>query len=443
MTQESSVSRPLAVPSGRLSRVSRLGTMTAGIAGNMAVNGLAKLLQGQKPAMRDLLVTPQNITRITEKLAQMRGAAMKIGQLVSMDTGEFLPPEMAQIMARLRDDAHIMPPAQLRQVLNANWPDKWLSHFAKFDVRPIAAASIGQVHRARLKDGRDLAIKVQYPGVAKSIDSDVANVGALIKMSGLLPKGFALAPYLEEARLQLHQETDYALEGQHLQRFGALLADAPDFTVPRYDTEWSTSEILAMSFVEGVPIEQAFAQPQEERCRIAEALIGLTLRELFDDGLMQTDPNFANYRYNPDTGQIILLDFGATRVLDPKVVDQYRRLLAAGLRDDQQTTAAIAEEIGFVAPDTAPHHRTAIFEMMTKAFQALRKDGPFDFTDRTLPREMQAVGIALAEDGFVPPPLPIDVLLLQRKIGGMFLLASQLGAQVELRELLQRYVGAT
>jgi len=443
MTQESSVSRPLAVPSGRLSRVSRLGTMTAGIAGNMAVNGLAKLLQGQKPAMRDLLVTPQNITRITEKLAQMRGAAMKIGQLVSMDTGEFLPPEMAQIMARLRDDAHIMPPAQLRQVLNANWPDKWLSHFAKFDVRPIAAASIGQVHRARLKDGRDLAIKVQYPGVAKSIDSDVANVGALIKMSGLLPKGFALAPYLEEARLQLHQETDYALEGQHLQRFGALLADAPDFTVPRYDTEWSTSEILAMSFVEGVPIEQAFAQPQEERCRIAEALIGLTLRELFDDGLMQTDPNFANYRYNPDTGQIILLDFGATRVLDPKVVDQYRRLLAAGLRDGQQTTAAIAEEIGFVAPDTAPHHRTAIFEMMTKAFQALRKDGPFDFTDRTLPREMQAVGIALAEDGFVPPPLPIDVLLLQRKIGGMFLLASQLGAQVELRELLQRYVGAT
>jgi len=416
--------------------------MTAGIAGNMAVNGLAQLVQGQKPAMRDLLVTPQNITRITEKLAQMRGAAMKIGQLVSMDTGEFLPPEMAQIMARLRDDAHIMPPAQLRQVLNVNWPDKWLGHFAKFDVRPIAAASIGQVHRARLKDGRDLAIKVQYPGVAKSIDSDVANVGALIKMSGLLPKGFALAPYLEEARLQLHQETDYALEGQHLQRFGALLADAPDFTVPRYDTEWSTSEILAMSFVEGVPIEQAFAQPQEERCRIAEALIGLTLRELFDDGLMQTDPNFANYRYNPDTGQIILLDFGATRVLDPKVVDQYRRLLAAGLRDDQQTTAAIAEEIGFVAPDTAPHHRTAIFEMMAMAFQALRNDGPFDFTDKTLPRKMQTAGIALAEDGFVPSPLPIDVLLLQRKFGGMFLLASQLGAQVDLRGYLKRYVGA-
>lgn len=442
MTDRPTASRPLAVPSSRLSRMSRLGSMTAGIAGNMAVNGFAQLVQGQRPAMRDLLLTPQNITRVTEKLAQMRGAAMKIGQLVSMDTGEFLPPEMAQIMARLRDDAHIMPPAQLKQVLNANWPDKWLNQFAKFDVRPIAAASIGQVHRAQLKDGRDVAIKVQYPGVAKSIDSDVANVGALIKTSGLLPKGFALAPYLEEARLQLHQETDYLLEGQHLKRFGALLSDAPAFTVPDYYPEWSTPEILTMRFVEGVPIEKAFAQDEAERYRIADALIGLTLRELFDDGVMQTDPNFANYRYDPKTGQIILLDFGATRLLDGVVVDQYRRLLAAGLRGDQQQTEAIAEEIGFVAQDTAPHHRAAVFAMMEMAFEALRQHGPFDFTDRTLPREMQAAGMALAEDGFIPPPLPIDVLLLQRKFGGMFLLASQLGARIDLPGYLNRYVGA-
>ncbi|EBA13866.1 ABC1 kinase family protein [Roseobacter sp. CCS2] len=442
MTDNRNLPRELAVPSGRMSRFTRLGTMTAGVAGNMAVNGLSQLAQGQRPAMRDLLMTPQNITRVTEKLAQMRGAAMKIGQLMSMDTGEFLPPELAQIMARLRDDAHIMPPAQLKKVLNANWPDGWLGQFAKFDVRPIAAASIGQVHRARLKDGTDLAIKVQYPGVAQSIDSDVANVEALLRMSGLLPKGFELAPYLEEARKQLHLETDYAHEGENLARFGQLLADAPAFTVPTHFPDWSTREVLAMSFVEGTPIEAAFAQPKAERDRVADALIGLTLRELFDDGLMQTDPNFANYRYDPATGKIILLDFGATRVLDPKVVDQYRRLLAAGLADDQTAIAAIAEEIGFVARDTAPHHHTAIMDMMGMAFDALRKDAPFDFTDKVLPRAMQEAGMALAEDGFVPPPLPIDVLLLQRKFGGMFLLASQLGAQIDLRGYLMRYVGA-
>lgn len=433
--------RILAVPSGRMSRFSRLSAMTAGVAGNMAVNGLSQLAQGQRPAMRDLLMTPQNITRVTEKLAQMRGAAMKIGQLMSMDTGEFLPPELAQIMARLRDDAHIMPPAQLKQVLNANWPAGWLGEFAKFDVRPIAAASIGQVHRARLKDGTDLAIKVQYPGVAQSIDSDVANVGALLRMSGLLPRGFELAPYLEEARKQLHLETDYLHEGENLVRFGRLLADAPAFTVPSFHANWSTREVLAMGFVEGAPIETAFSQPKSERDRIADALIGLTLRELFDDGLMQTDPNFANYRYNAETGQIILLDFGATRTLDRLVVDQYRRLLAAGLADDQTAMSTVAEEIGFVAAGTAKRHRAAIMDMMGMAFAALRRDGPFDFTDKTLPRAMQNAGMALAEDGFVPPPLPIDVLLLQRKFGGMFLLASQLGAQVDLRGYLGRYTG--
>ena len=442
MSDKAPLVRALAVPSSRISRFGRLSAMTAGVAGNMAVNGLAQLAQGQRPAMRELLITPQNITRITEKLAQMRGAAMKIGQLVSMDTGEFLPPEMAQIMARLRDNAHTMPPAQLRQVLNAQWPENWLGQFAKFDVRPIAAASIGQVHRARLKDGTDLAIKVQYPGVANSIDSDVANVGALLRMSGLIPKGFELAPYLEEARKQLHQETDYAREGQYLAQFGAILADAPEFTVPEFVPEWSTGHILAMSYVQGDPIEAAFTQSLEEKRRIADALIGLTLRELFDEGLMQSDPNFANYRYDPETGQIILLDFGATCALNPDVVAQYRALLAAGLRDDQTALEQIAQEIGFLAPDTAPRHRVAIMEMMQMAFAALRREGPFDFTDKTLPRAMQAVGLALAEDGFVPPPLPIDVLLLQRKFGGMFLLASQLGAQLDLSGYFERYVTA-
>ena len=441
MSQDRNLPRAMAVPSGRMSRFTRLGVMTAGVAGNMAVNGLGQLAKGQRPAMRDLLMTPQNITRVTEKLAQMRGAAMKIGQLMSMDTGEFLPPELAQIMARLRDDAHIMPPAQLKKVLNANWPTGWLGQFAKFDVHPIAAASIGQVHRAQLKDGTDLAIKVQYPGVAQSIDSDVANVGALLRMSGLLPKGFEMAPYLEEARKQLHLETDYAYEGQNLARFGQLLADAPAFTVPSYYPEWSTGKVLAMSFVPGDPIEAAFEQPKPERDRIADAMIGLTLRELFEDGLMQTDPNFANYRYDSNTGQIVLLDFGATRALDPQVVDQYRRLLSAGLADDQPLMDEIAQEIGFVTHDTAPQHRTAITDMMGMAFAALRRDGLFDFTDKALPRAMQDAGIALAEDGFIPPPLPIDVLLLQRKFGGMFLLASQLDAQVDLRGYLKRYVG--
>lgn len=441
MEDEKDHKRPLAVPSSRLARFGKLGGLTAGIAGNMAVNGMAQLGKGQRPSVRKLLLTPGNINRVAEQLAQMRGAAMKIGQLMSMDTGDVLPPELASILARLRDDAHFMPPAQLKQVLGAEWPANWLRRFAHFDVRPIAAASIGQVHRATLKDASDLAIKVQYPGVAKSIDSDVANVGALMRMSGLLPKGFELKPYLEEGRKQLHEETDYAREGAQLTRFGTLLADDARFVVPTRFEEWSTSHILAMSYVSGRPIEEAAALSQQERNALVTNLIDLTLTELFSFHLMQTDPNFANYQFRPETGQIILLDFGATRVLNRKIVSQYAQLLRAGLTGDHVAVTQAAHDIGFINAQTKDRHAAQVVRMIGMVFDALQEGKLVDFTKTEMSERMQVEGRVLAEDGFVPPPLPIDVLLLQRKFGGMFLLGARLGAHVDVIGLLERHLG--
>lgn len=440
MTDKHSDARPLAVPAGRLTRFGKLGGMTAGIAGNMAMNGIAQLGQGQRPNMRNLLLTPRNISRVADQLAQMRGAAMKIGQMISMDSGEVLPPELAGIMARLRDGAHFMPPAQLKQVLNTQWPENWLRAFKNFDVRPIAAASIGQVHRAQLKNGRDLAVKVQYPGVSKSIDSDVANVGALMRMSGLVPKGFDMAPYLAEARIQLHQETDYVREGERLETFSAMLVDRDEFVVPELHRDWSTPNILAMSFVSGRPIEDTTDLPQNVRNQIAARLIDLTLQELFEFRLMQTDPNFANYLYNRETGQIVLLDFGATRQIDPTIVAQYRALLRAGFADDEAQVADAAMDIGFFAADTPTSQQDQIMSMIRLVFQTLQSDRPFDFTQDRLSAEMQVRGMALAESGYVPPPLPIDVLLLQRKFGGMFLLAKRLGAKIDVVAQLAPYL---
>ncbi|MEL6573641.1 MAG: AarF/ABC1/UbiB kinase family protein [Pseudomonadota bacterium] len=440
MARPDSTSRALSVPSSRLSRFGRLSALTAGVAGNMAVHGLAQWGQGQRPGMRDLLLTPHNMRRVADQLAQMRGAAMKVGQLMSMDSGDVLPPELAEILARLRDDAHFMPPAQLKKVLNAAWPKGWLGQFAKFDVRPIAAASIGQVHRAQLKDGRDLAIKVQYPGVARSIDSDVANVGALIRLTGLLPKGFELGPYLEEGRKQLHEETDYLREAAQLTRFREVLADWPGVQLPEVAQDWSTQTVLAMSHLKGEPVEAAMVLDQCRRNDLARRLIVLTLAEMFDFGLMQTDPNFANYLYDASADRIILLDFGATRDLDPKVTAQYRALLKAGLADDAVGLRQTAVEMGFLAADTEERHADQVVRMMRIAFGALGTDGCYDFTDQTVSRLMQAEGMALAEAGFVPPPVPIDVLLIQRKLGGVFLLAARLGATLNIQEMLAQYV---
>lgn len=440
MDKKQAHSRALAVPSHRITRFGKLSGMTAGIAGNMALNGLAQFSQGQRPNMRDLLLTPRNINRVAEQLAQMRGAAMKIGQLMSMDSGEILPPELAQIMARLRNDTHFMPPAQLKQVLNAQWSHNWLKSFERFDVRPIAAASIGQVHRAQLKDGRDMAIKVQYPGVAKSIDSDVANVGALMRVSGLLPKGFEIAPYLEEARKQLHEETDYAREANQLEQFSTLIAKRSGFVCPHLHRDWSTPEILSMSYVSGLPIDETLHLTQQTRDRIAERMIKLTLEEMFDFGVMQTDPNFANYLYDPETDQIVLLDFGAAREIDPKIAAQYRDLIAAGLGGNRSRIAQVGQDIGFFAEDTQDVHRDQIVDMIAFVFQTLAQARPFDFTRNNLSTRMQTMGMQLAESGFIPPPLPIDILLIQRKLGGMFLLAKRLGARVDAATLLEHHV---
>lgn len=432
--------RSVPLPANRMARMSKLGSLTAGVAANMALNGVKQLGQGKRPSLRGLLLTPSNVKRVSDQLAQMRGAAMKIGQLMSMDTGEVLPPELSQILVRLRDSAHPMPPAQLKKVLNAEWPKQWFQSFQSFNVRSIAAASIGQVHRAQLKDGRDLAIKVQYPGIANSIDSDVANVGVLMRASGLLPVGFKLGSYLEEGRKQLHEETNYMREATQLLRFRDLLKNMKQFVVPEMHGDWTTPKILAMTYVAGVPIEHVAEEAQEIRDQIAKDLIDLTLHELFSFGVMQTDPNFANYLYQPDNQRIVLLDFGATHDIAPGVVKFYHQLIQAGLADNAAALEEIIKGIGLIDDDTKDRHRKQIVNMVKLVFDTLQSSRDLDFANTSLATHIQDQAMSLAKDGFVPPPLPIDVLLLQRKFGGVFLLAAKLSARVNIMALLDTHL---
>ena len=432
--------RSVPLPASRMARMGKLGSLTASVATNMALNGVKQLAQGKRPSLRGLLLTPSNVKRVSDQLAQMRGAAMKIGQLMSMDTGEVLPPELSQILVRLRDSANPMPPAQLKKVLNAEWPKQWLQSFQSFNVRSIAAASIGQVHRAQLKDGRDLAIKVQYPGVANSIDSDVANVGVLIRTSGLLPAGFKLDSYLEEGRKQLHKETNYMREATQLLRFRDLLKDMKQFVVPEMHSDWTTPNILAMTYVAGVPIESIAEETQEIRDRIAKDLIDLTLHELFSFGVMQTDPNFANYLYQPDNQRIVLLDFGATHDIAPGIVKFYHQLIQAGLAGNTAALEEIIKGIGLIDDDTKDRHRKKVVNMVKLVFDTLQSNRDLDFANTSLATHIQDQAMSLAKDGFVPPPLPIDVLLLQRKFGGVFLLAVKLSARVNIMALLETHL---
>jgi predicted unusual protein kinase regulating ubiquinone biosynthesis (AarF/ABC1/UbiB family) len=425
-----------AIPSGRLSRMAVFGRMATGVAGNVVAEGARRFAEGQRPRMSELLLTPKNVTRVTDQLSQLRGAAMKLGQMISLDAGEFLPPELSDIMARLRNNAHRMPPAQLQKVLADQWGANWRTRFKRFGAGPIAAASIGQVHRATTPDGRDLAVKVQYPGVRDSIDADIDNVATLLRISGLLPKEIDLAPLLAEAKRQLHEEADYAREAAQMTRFGALLAGHPAYVVPIVDDEFSTDQVLAMSFVEGVPIESIETATQETRDTVITTLITLVLRELFEFGLMQTDPNFANYRYQPETGRLVLLDFGAARTIKPATAQGYCDLLKAGLAGNRNAMRDAAVASGFIGDGAVAHHRARLDAMIDIVIAQMTQDGPFDFADRSFVGVLRDQGMDIAADRATWHIPPVDTLFVQRKISGTALLAARLGARVDMRGLL-------
>jgi len=352
------------VPSARLSRFAAFGQMAGGVASGMVAEGARRLARGERPQMRDLLLTPGNAQRVTEQLSRLRGAAMKLGQMISLDAGDMLPPELTAILAKLRDNAHHMPPAQLQKVLATQWGQDWRRRFAHFEASPIAAASIGQVHRARLPDGRVVAVKVQYPGVADSIDADVDNVATLLRLSGLLPSALDIAPLLGEAKVQLHEEADYLREARQMQLYADRLADDPRFLVPRPLDDWTTDQVLVMDYIAADSIDTLAEASQAVRDRSMAALLDLVLHELFIFGHMQTDPNFANYRWRPESGEIVLLDFGAARPVPPETSKTYRTLLRAGLAGDRDGLRTALIDVGFVSPALVIRHGTALDAMI-------------------------------------------------------------------------------
>ena len=432
--------RHRAIPSSRAARLGAFGRLAGGVASGMLGEGARRLARGERPRMRDLVLTPGNVGRLADRLSHLRGAAMKLGQMISMDAGDLLPPELAAILAQLRSQAHRMPPEQLRRVLDSEWGPDWRRRFARFNATPIAAASIGQVHRAMLPDGRELAIKVQYPGVRESIDSDVDNVATLLRVSGVLPRELDLAPLLTEAKRQLHEEADYEREAAQMTRFADWLDGHADYVIPRPLPELTTARVLAMDFIDGIPIEALADAPQEQRDAAMRDLMALVPREMFEFGAMQTDPNFANYRFQPDAGRLVLLDFGAARDVDPATAQGYRSLLSAGLSGDRDAVREAARAAGFLGEAAVARHRPLVDRMIDIVVTEMSRPGPFDFGDRGFVEVLREQGMEMAADRSTWHIPPVETLFVQRKVSGTALLAARLEARVDVRELVRPYL---
>ncbi|MBT8430401.1 MAG: AarF/ABC1/UbiB kinase family protein [Gammaproteobacteria bacterium] len=424
------------VTSSRLGRLSQLGRLAGGVAGGAIAEGARQLARGQRPSVEDMLLTPANARRLGDRLSEMRGAAMKVGQLLSMDSGHLLPPQLSELLARLREGAHAMPLGQVAAVLKEAWGDGWDKRFSRFSFTPLAAASIGQVHEAVLKDGTHLAVKIQYPDIRRSIDSDVDNVATLLRLSNLVPEGMDLGPLLKEAKVQLHAEADYLHEARALERFGAHLAEDTRFEVPSVIDTLTTQQVLTMRFLDGSPIESLADAPSAQRNAAATALLELAIREVFDWGLVQTDPNFANYLYSTYSGKIQLLDFGATRDYPDQTQTALRRLLHACVDGSDSDIEAAAADVGYLEPADPEGYRSIVVTLLRTATEPARASGDFDFARSDLAGRMKDIVVEMRlNEKFarVPPP---EILFLHRKLGGLYLLLSRLRARIPVAAVI-------
>jgi predicted unusual protein kinase regulating ubiquinone biosynthesis (AarF/ABC1/UbiB family) len=428
------------VPSGRITRLAKFGGLASALVGNIVKGTTKQIFSGQRPSLTLSLLNTDNAVSITKRLAHMRGAAMKLGQLLSMDAGELLPAEWELILSRLRQEANPMPKAQLLSTLEASWSKDWHQQFSYFSFAPIAAASIGQVHRATLKDGRQLAIKVQYPGVRESIDSDIDNVMSLIKLTRVLPKHIDLTSLLSEAKAQLKNEADYLQEAKFLNAYRANLSNDPDFIVPYVVNELSDKNILVMEYIEGLPITDISEMSTDTINLVCAQLMRLTYEELFTHKLMQSDPNFANYLFQSDTQKIVLLDFGACRYISQHTSANYLAMADAMQRQNISDMRTALFTLGLIDNTMSTGAMDTILKACFEASDCLQGEHGYNLKKEQLIKRIQEISMPLIADKTAAASPLFDVALVNRKITGMILLANKLGATLDFKTALAPYL---
>jgi len=430
------MARQRQITTTRLGRLTHYGRLAGGLISGAVTEGTRQIVSGRRPSIGDVVLTPANARRMTQKLSEMRGAAMKVGQLLSMDNGQLISPEFSEILSRLRDDAHHMPLGQVAEVLGAAWGENWDDQFERFVFTPLAAASIGQVHEAVLNDGRRVAVKVQYPGIRDSIDSDIDNVAGLLRMFKLLPAESDIDSLMDEAKIQLHLEADYLREAGALKQFRQKVAGDDRYATPEVLDDLTTHDVLTMSYLDGMPIEWLEDRAEDERNLAAGSLLELCLREIFEWGLVQTDPNFANYRYQPKSGTIELMDFGATRVYTTEQQASMRNLLQACVDGSGIDVADAAVAVGYLNGNDTPGYRDSIIKLLTTAIEPVRSREDYDFGKSDLASRMSDIVLDMRLKKRVGQMPPVSILFLHRKIGGLYLLLSRLKSRLPVRELV-------
>jgi predicted unusual protein kinase regulating ubiquinone biosynthesis (AarF/ABC1/UbiB family) len=431
--------RPKRVPVSLIERNLKTTNLFIKIGLQTSGDMISDLIQGKSVNFNRSLLSTKNMHSTVETLKQLRGAAMKLGQLISLDDQLILTPELSKIIKQLRSSGYSMPPRQIKKILDKNWGPGWLKNFDDFQVSPFAAASIGQVHKAKIKNGFEVAVKIQYPNISATIKNDLKSLRFLVNKSGFLPSDFNTDYYFNVCEDQLMAESNYRLEAENLYNYSEFCRAHKHLKIPKVIEKFSTDEILTMSFEKGSELSSENLSPKLEKNKLAETLMELLLDEIFIFQFVQTDPNLANFLINYDEQKIVLLDFGSCSKVSNETRELYAQLLKVGLTLDREKIKGFLLSSGFLTDDIDMESDTLVDELIDTIIDELKSNETFDFSNSQVFDLIEPEKLEKFQKMIPKKLLNGDFVFIQRKILGFVLFFKSIGVSIPILKILKRY----